>query len=630
MLIRFDKVSLEFGHVPLLREADFVLDAGERVCLIGRNGAGKSSLLKLITGELQPDHGSIERAPTLEVAQLVQELAPESGRTAREVVAAGLAHRRELIDAYEHKAQAGDDLKGLERLQRQIEAHGGWDLEVQVEQVISRLRLPADQPMNTLSGGWRRRVALGQALVSKPDLLLLDEPTNHLDIATIEWLENEVRGFNGTVLFITHDRAFMQRLATRIAELDLGVLTSWEGDYDSFLDHKEQALADEERAQALFDKKLAAEEVWIRQGIKARRTRNEGRVRALEAMRRERAQRLQRQGTANVQISQTEESGRKVIEARNITHSFDDRPLLQDFSLKVMRGDRIGIVGNNGVGKSTLLRILLGKLAPDTGSVKLGTKLQIAYFDQLRATLEPEQTVAENVGRGREFVTINGRDKHVISYMADFLFSAERARTPVKALSGGERNRVILAQLFAQPANLLVMDEPTNDLDVEMLEVLEARLAEYDGTLLLVSHDRAFLDNVVTSVLVFEDDGQVHEYVGGYADWARRGRQLAEVDHPANRTVSEPEKPAAPLRQPAAPPAAKKRKLSYQLQRELDALPDRIEQLEQQLAALQATIGEPAFYQQDQATVQAALAEVERAQTELDRAIERWAELEGE
>lgn len=630
MLVRFDKVSLEFGTVPLLREADFVLDEGERVCLIGRNGAGKSSLLRLISGELKPDQGRIERTGGLQIAQLQQELAVGTDKTVRAVVAEGLAEQQALIDRFEalsHGGLADSDMAELGRLQQSIEAHGGWSIDQQVDTIISRLALPEQQTMDTLSGGWRRRVALGRALVANPDLLLLDEPTNHLDIATIQWLEEEIRGFAGTVVFVSHDRAFMQRLASRVVELDRGMLTSWEGSYARFLDHKEQQLADEARHQALFDKKLAAEEVWVRQGIKARRTRNEGRVRALEAMRRERAQRLERQGQANVQISQADESGRKVIEARNVSHAFDGHLLLDDFSMKVMRGDRIGVIGNNGVGKSTLLRILLGELEPRDGTVKLGTKLEIAYFDQLRATLQPEQTVAQNVGRGRDFVTVGGREKHVISYMGDFLFSPERARTPVKALSGGERNRVILAQLFARPANLLVLDEPTNDLDIEMLEVLEARLVEYDGTLILVSHDREFLDNVVTSVLVFEDDGLVHEYVGGYSDWAKRGRNLAEVDHPVIESEGAHDAPRpAPV---VAPPTEKKKKLSYKLQRELDALPERIETIEQQLAALQKTISDPRFYQGDADEIQATLAQVAEVEAELEKAVERWSELEG-
>ncbi|MDX1570402.1 MAG: ATP-binding cassette domain-containing protein [Xanthomonadales bacterium] len=623
--MRFDKVSLEFGHVPLLREADLVMNAGERACLIGRNGAGKSSLLKLITGEQQPDAGRIERAPTLEVARLAQELAPATEQSVRETVAEGLGHLHELIQTYQTRAEASAAPSELAALQHQIEAHGGWEPEVRVEQVISRLELPGDEPMRSLSGGWRRRVALGAALVSDPDLLLLDEPTNHLDLAAIEWLEQEILGFRGAVLFITHDRAFMERVADRIIELDLGRLTSWDGSYRSFLRHKEQVLADEARHQELFDKRLAAEEAWVRQGIKARRTRNEGRVRALEEMRRERARRLERAGSANVQISQAGESGRKVIVAKGVSHDFGDRPLLRDFSVTILRGDRVGIVGNNGVGKSTLLRILLGDLQPKVGSVKLGTRLEIAYFDQLRASLEPEKTIAENVGQGREFVTVNGREKHVISYMEDFLFSPERARTPVKALSGGERNRVILAQLLARPANLLVMDEPTNDLDIETLEVLEARLAQYEGTLLLVSHDRVFLDNVVTSVLVFEKDGLVHEYVGGYEDWAARGRELAEVERPRdNPAPSAPRKPSPK----SESPRPQRKRLSYKEQRELDALPDRIEALEARVEALQAEISSPDFYQGEQEKIQATLAEFAETSEELEAAVDRWAELE--
>ena len=631
-LVTFDDVSLEFGDTPLLSHAEFGIEAGERVCLIGRNGAGKSSMLRLITGELQPDGGRIQCADTLRVSQLEQSLPASSAQSVRDVIRSGMAEIQALVDAYHERAQSTLDepgLRELEQLQQRIEAHGGWHVEQQVDTVLTQLRLPADKRLDALSGGWRRRVALGRALVSAPDLLLLDEPTNHLDISTIQWLEETLLGFPGAVLFITHDRAFLQRLATRIAELDRGRLTSWPGDYQRFLEQKEKWLEEEERRNALFDKKLAQEEAWIRQGIKARRTRNMGRVRALQAMRAERAERVSPQGRARLQVEEAEASGRKVIEAHNVSHGYDGRTLIRGFSLKVMRGDRIALIGNNGVGKTTLLRILLGELEPARGTVKLGTGLEIAYFDQLRAKLDLDRTVAENVGEGREHVTVNGKDRHIISYLQDFLFSARRARQPVKALSGGERNRIILAKLFTRPANLLVLDEPTNDLDVEMLEVLEERLAEFQGTILLVSHDRAFVDNVVTSVLAFEGGGRVQEYVGGYSDWLKRGHTLAEAD--ALAPSEEPTVPGAPPQAAPSPErsaAPRAKKLSYKLQRELNALPERIDALERAVEDIQQRIAAPGFYQQNQDTVQQTLAELQGAETELEAAVERWAELE--
>ncbi|EAR23096.1 ATP-binding cassette domain-containing protein [Nitrococcus mobilis] len=628
-LIRFDQVSLEFGDTPLLHTAEFAIGPGERVCLIGRNGAGKSSLLKLITGELQPDSGRIQSLDGIEISQLEQSLPEGDARTVREVVKSGMAAVQALVDAYHARAAAELDARGLrelEDLQHRLEAHGGWQVDQQVDALITQLKLPADKRMETLSGGWRRRVALGKALVAKPDLLLLDEPTNHLDIGTIEWLEQTVRDFPGAVLFITHDRAFLQKLATRIVELDRGRLTSWPGDYRNFLEQKEQWLETEERQNALFDRKLAQEEAWIRQGIKARRTRNMGRVRALKAMRETRAARLAQQGKARLRMEEADPSGRKVIEARHITHGYQGRTLIEDFSIKIMRGDRIGLIGNNGVGKTTLLRILLGELAPERGHVQLGTNLEVAYFDQLRTTLELDKTVADNVGEGRDHVRINGKDRHIIGYLQDFLFSARRARQPVRALSGGERNRIILAKLFTRPANLLVMDEPTNDLDIEMLEVLEERLVDYPGTLLLVSHDRTFVDNVVTSTLVFESRGRVREYVGGYSDWLRRGHTLARADAVEAPQPSLPKSPPVTSARAANP--AKPRKLSYKLQRELDQLPERIEVLEAKVGELQARISDPAFYNEPQTTIQKTLAELDTRQTELDRALERWAELE--
>ena len=624
-LLRFDDVSLEFGHVPILKQANFSIEDKERVCLIGRNGAGKSSMLKLITGEYVSDHGEIHKKRHLRVSQLEQSLMETTRDSVRDVVKQGMAAQQRLLDRYHQLSNSNLDSQQiiqLEELQHQIDASGIWNIDQQVDKVITQLNLPANRTMDELSGGWRRRVALGKALVSSPDLLLLDEPTNHLDISTIEWLEHKVRGYAGSVIFITHDRIFLQKLATRIVEIDLGKLTSWPGDYQKYLQLKEKFLQDEATQNALFDKKLAQEEHWIRQGIKARRTRNEGRVRALMAMREERSKRVKREGKAKIHIETGERSGRKVVTARNVSHGFAGQTLIKNFNLRVMRGDRIGLIGNNGVGKSTLLKILLGHLTPDTGTVKLGTNLKVAYFDQVKRDLEEEKTIAQNVGNGKEYIQLDGKQRHVVGYLKNFLFAPKRAMTPVKALSGGERNRVALAKLFTSPANLLVLDEPTNDLDVEMLEVLETRLVEYTGTLILVSHDRNFLDNVVTSVLVFEDDENIKEYVGGYSDWARRGQHLAETDVPEEMRKAQ----ARESKQQQG--KAKSKKLSYMLQRELDALPTVIDKLEQEIAALQNQIADPAFYDQPYAVTSEELQALTDKQKELDVAMERWAELE--
>jgi ATP-binding cassette subfamily F protein uup len=623
-LVRFDAVSVSFGEQRVLVDADFSIESGERVCLIGRNGAGKSTTLKLITRAQEPDSGAIEQPARLRLSLLEQKLADESAELVRDYVAHGMASQLRRIGEFERlTAAAANDraaLRELEPLQREIDAGGGWNVGVRVDTVISELGLPADQRMSDLSGGWRRRAALAQALVSNPELLLLDEPTNHLDISTIEWLEDAVRRHPGAVLFVTHDRSFVERVATRIVDIDRGKLRSWPGGYNDYLDQKAKADEDEDRQNALFDKKLAEEEIWIRKGVKARQTRNEGRVRALEGLRDVRAARVKRPRAARVQINESAEvSGRKVIEVRNVSHGYGDRPLLTDFSLRVMRGDRIGIIGNNGVGKSTLLRILLGELAPDSGSVKLGTNLEVAYFDQLRRDLDASKTVAEIVGEGREYVTIGRHKKHVVAYLTDFLFPAKRALTPIAALSGGERNRVILAKLFTRPANLLVLDEPTNDLDVETLEALEERLADYDGTLIVVSHDRYFLDAIVTSTLVFEADGHVRRHAGGYSDWLTRHLALAVADEPTATGSAE-------NRDTRERPA--QRKLSYKLQRELDALPAAIEKLEQRVAELQATASAPDFFRGEQKNVQAHLDTLQAAESELEASVDRWAELE--
>ena len=543
----------------------------------------------------------------------------------REYVAEGLQHLQQLLDEYEALSQQqGLDeaikLRELQDLQHQIEAEGGWHIDQRVDSIMSELGLPAELSLAELSGGWRRRVALGKALVNNPQLLLLDEPTNHLDISTISWLENRIFNFTGAVLFITHDRSFLQRLATRIIELDRGKLSSWPGGYDAYLVNKEKALEDEQKKNALFDKKLEQEEAWIRQGIKARRTRNEGRVRALMDMREKVSKRLKPQQQVRIHIEEAEKSGRKVIEAYNISHAYGDKQLINKLSLKIMRGDRIGLVGNNGVGKSTLLKILLGQINPDSGTVKIGTSIETAYFDQLRRHLDPEKTIAQIVGEGSDYIKMNGKERHVIGYLRGFLFSAKRAMTKVKVLSGGEKNRVILAKLLTRPSNLLVLDEPTNDLDVETLEVLEDRLSDYQGTLIIVSHDREFVDNVVSSILVFEDSGTIQHYAGGFSDWQRRGKKLAEMDTPQAQDNADSKQDASRRNS--------SNKLSYKLKLELDSLPEKIEQLEMRVRELEEQTQEADFYSRDYTEQQPVLDELQQKQDELYQVMQRWDELE--
>jgi len=621
-LLRLDKVSLAFGHRPLLDGVDLELRKGERVCLVGRNGEGKSSLLRVISGEQAADDGEVRVRPGLRVAALAQEVMLDSAEPVFDVVAGGLGELAELISAYHrtaHQLEQRQDAATMERLaalQHDLEASGGWQLEQRVESVLSRLQLDGTAGFDTLSGGWRRRVLLARALVCEPDILLLDEPTNHLDIEAITWLEDFMVDYAGALLFISHDRAFVRRLATRIIELDRGRLGSWPGDYDDYLRRKAAQLEVEERHHAQFDRKLSQEEAWIRQGIKARRTRNEGRVRALQALREQRRQRRERGGRADLQLERGEQSGRMVFEAEHVTVRFGERTVIRDFSTTVLRGDRVGIIGPNGAGKSTLIRTLLGEMQPDSGRVRRGTRQQVAYFDQQRDQLDADKSVMDSVAEGSQRVTVNGSDRHVAGYLRDFLFPPERLQSPVSSLSGGERNRLLLARLFARPANLLVMDEPTNDLDVETLELLEELLMDYHGTLLLVSHDRAFLDNVVTSSLVFEGDGVVKEYVGGYSDWLR---QRGTAVPPAAA-------PAKPVREKA--PAGRPVKLSYKDQRELDALPGRIEALESEQAALQASVNAPDFYRQESVAVAAVLARLDAVGNELEGCYERWAQLE--
>ncbi len=629
-LLRLDKVSLAFGHHALLDRAELEITCGERLCLVGRNGEGKSSLLRLVSGEAVSDEGGVWIRPGTRVAHLAQEVVLDSRESVFDVVAGGLPELGRLISAYHHtaaelaRASTPERLERLARLQHELEAAGGWQLEQRVETVLARLGLDGDTGFDTLSGGWRRRVMLARALVADPNLLLLDEPTNHLDIEAITWLEEFLLEFAGALLFISHDRAFVRRLATRIVELDRGRLTSWPGDYDAYVAGKAEQLEVEARHPALFDKNPSQEEAWIRQGIKARRTRNEGRVRALKALREERRARRERSGMVDLRLQQGSLSGKRVLEVEHINLGFDGRTVIRDFSVSILRGDRIGIIGPNGAGKSTLIRVLLGEQEPDSGEVRRGTRLEVAYFDQQRAQLDPQATLMESVGDGRLSVTINGRTKHVAGYLQDFLFPPERLQSPVSTLSGGERNRLLLARLFAQPANLLVMDEPTNDLDVETLELLEELLLDYQGTLLLVSHDRAFLDNVVTSTLVFEGDGRIGEYVGGYSDWLRQ-RQAAARESKSAATAG-PAKPSPSQ----AKTDSKPKKLSYKDQRELDTLPARIEALEMEQAQLHATVNDDGFYQGSPDDVTAALDRLEALAHELEACYERWGILEAQ
>ena len=625
-LIQLQNVDFSIGGPLLLEHVDLSIERNERVCIVGRNGEGKSTLMKLIAGELHADDGEVRVQNGVVIARMAQEVPQGTEGTVFDVVSEGLGDLGRLLARYHHLLHEGD-FDALGDVQHEIEAQHGWDLDRRVTEVITKLELPADTDFNALSGGMKLRVLLAQALVRKPDVLLLDEPTNHLDIEAIGWLENFLKQFEGSILFVTHDRSFLRALATRIVEIDRGALTDWPGDYDNYLRRREERLHAEAQANALFDKKLAQEEVWIRQGIKARRTRNEGRVRALKALRNERAERRNLSGNVKMTAANAQASGKKVIDLEHIHQAYDGRVLIDDLSTTIMRGDRIGIIGPNGAGKSTLLKIMLGELKPQRGTAELGTGIQIAYFDQHRLQLNDKLNALDNVAEGREFIELNGARKHIIGYLQDFLFSPERARAPITRLSGGERNRLLLAKLFAQPSNLLVMDEPTNDLDVETLELLEELLTDYQGTLLLVSHDRAFLDNVVSSTLVLEGNGQIGEYVGGYSDWLRqRPSAAAAVAAAAARpglTRADPPTTAPP------PAAAPKRKLSFKDQRELELLPKRIEELETEITKRGEAMTDPAFFKQDSATITAANEAVAKLQAELEAAYARWSELDG-
>ncbi len=628
-LLRLRNIHLGFGGAPVLDDIDLSIDQGERLCLIGRNGTGKSTLLKVIAGQLMAESGQIERRQHLKTSWLEQEVPTGTRGSVFDVVAGGIGERAELITSYHHvsRQMAQQSNKRLEdeltRLQAEIENADAWSLNQQVETVLSKMGLDGDTDFGQMSGGMKRRVLLARALVCEPDLLLLDEPTNHLDVEAIGWLENQLLNFHGALMYVTHDRAFMKKLSTRIVELDRGLLTSFPGDYDTYLRRKQVLLEAEAEANKQFDKKLAQEEAWIRQGIKARRTRNEGRVRALQKMREQRQQRRDLVGRANMRIAEAEISGKLVTEATDVRFDCDGKPLIRQLSTTVLRGDKIGIIGPNGCGKTTLLKLLLGELKPDSGTIRLGTKQSVAYFDQLRSQLDEEKSVFDNLSEGRDHLDIGGRQKHIIGYLQDFLFSPDRIRQPVKALSGGERNRLLLAKLFAKPANILVMDEPTNDLDVETLELLEELLLEFNGTLFLVSHDREFVDNVVTSTLVFEQ-AAVNEYVGGYSDWKKH------VDTCARQAVQKrPEKKHAIAAQKEQVAARPDKKLSYKDQRELDALPAKIEQLEAQQQQLNDEMAAPDFFRQDKQTIITKQQQLQQLSDELEQCYQRWEQLEG-
>jgi ATP-binding cassette subfamily F protein uup len=623
-LLGMQDVSIAFGGPPVLDRASFSMERGERVCLLGRNGAGKSTLMKALDGTLTPDSGAIVRETGATVARLEQEVPDDVTGSTFDVVAAGLGERGQLLaryhDASHRVAVESTDaaLRELDRLHRALDAADAWQLYTSVETVLSHLGLDADLPFANASGGRKRQTLLARALVREPDVLLLDEPTNHLDIDAIEWLENFLIDRGTTLLFVTHDRAFLRRVATRIIELDRGRLTDWGGDYDTYLERKEAALAAEARENAEFDKKLAKEEIWIRTGIRARRTRNEGRVRALEALRIERRARRERTGNVKLQAQEAERSGKLVVEARNVSVTLGGRTIVKNLTTTITRGDRVGLIGPNGSGKTTLLRLLIGELPPDSGSIRLGTSIELAYFDQMREQLDPEKSVFDSIADGAEFVEIGSTRKHVIGYLQDFLFPPDRALTPVAALSGGERNRLLLARLFTRTFNVLVLDEPTNDLDIETLDLLEELLLEFSGTLLVVSHDRAFLDDVVTSTLVFEGGGNVGEYVGGYSDWVRQRKP--------------PLVPAAPVapKQPAPTPPPQKtkpRRLTFKETAELAGLPDRIDALERERALLYASLSDPAVLRDGSAVV-AAQARLSAVEAELVDLTERWETLE--
>ncbi|NOH96255.1 ABC transporter ATP-binding protein [Vibrio sp. 99-70-13A1] len=630
-LLTIHNGQLAFGDHPLLDRADFALQENERVCLVGRNGAGKSTLMKILSGNIIMDDGKMQITQDVVVSRLEQDPPRNEQGTVYEYVSGGLAEVGELLKEYHNLLDIiGEDpseknLNRLTRVQEKLDNANAWRFEDRVSNVLAALKLTANTKLTELSGGWQRKAALARALVCDPDVLLLDEPTNHLDVATIEWLETFLKDFRGSIIFISHDRAFIKSMATRIVDLDRGKLSSFPGDYENYLLDKEEALRVEEMQNAEFDKKLAQEEVWIRQGIKARRTRNEGRVRALKKLRDERQSRREVQGKANIQIDTSSRSGKIVFEAENLNFAFEGKTIVTDFSFNIMRGDRIALIGPNGCGKSTVLKLLLDQLKPDSGRLHCGTKLEVAYFDQYREILDPEKSVIDNLADGKQEVTVGGRERHALSYLQDFLFSPKRARTPVKALSGGEKNRLLLARIFLKSNNLLILDEPTNDLDIETLELLEDLLANYEGTLLLVSHDRQFVDNTVMTSWIFEGNGVVEEFVGGYHD-AQQQRaqalQYREVEKPAKveKVVEETPKTVSPQ--------VKTKKLSYKLQRELEALPARLEELETEIEALQVEVNDPDFFVKSVEQTKPILDKLSATEHELEVAFERWEELE--
>ncbi|WP_273427457.1 ATP-binding cassette domain-containing protein [Marinobacter sp.] len=638
-LLTLDALSLAYGMHPLLDQASLIVEAGERVCLLGRNGEGKSTLLKIVSGQVVPDGGLVRLDDGAVLAVLPQNLPTHDTRTAYDVVAGAFPETGELLTEFHRLSQQADEssLDQMMKVQERLEVLDGWLLDQKVTTILGQYGIDPDRQLDTLSGGWQRRVLLARALVAEPDILLLDEPTNHLDVPAIAWLEEALGQFRGAMLFVSHDRAFIRRMATRIVELDRGKLVSFSATYDKYLELKEKALEEEERQNALFDKRLKQEEAWIRQGIKARRTRNMGRVRALKAMREEHRQRRTRGGTATFAVEDAARSGKLVVETRDAGFGYQaSADIIRDMNLTVLRGDKIGLVGENGTGKTTLVRLLLGDLEATEGSIRLGTNLQVAYFDQLRGELDLSKNALDNLSEGREFIDINGQSKHVLGYLQEFLFTPERARSPVRVFSGGERARLLLAKLFSKPANILVLDEPTNDLDVETLELLEEQLAEFKGTVIVISHDREFLDNVVTETVFLDGSGRVREYVGGYSDWRRQGgcfpseaggnrpdkqdkRSKSGADE---KVASSPSKPVGQSTQ------SKPAKLSYKLKLELEELPGKIEALEQDIARLQTTIADSDFYSGPPNDVSATLDELTDKETRLEQVIERWMELE--
>ena len=631
MLIRLNNAQLAFGDHVILDGADLQIDAGERVCLVGKNGTGKSTLMKIIARQLDLDDGELHYINDIVVARLEQDPPEKDDQSVFDFVSTGIESVGELLKDYHHlslelEANYSDKLMNrLATLQTEMDNNNAWSFEQRINQTLEKLQLPADKKLSELSGGWLRKAALAKALVQQPDVLLLDEPTNHLDIQAIAWLEQVLLDFRGSIAFISHDRAFIRKMATRIVDLDRGLLSSWPGNYENYLVQKEEALRVEAEQNALFDKKLAQEEVWIRQGIKARRTRNEGRVRALQALRKERAARREVVGKANFSVEKASSSGKLVCEIDGLGYRYENKNIVSGFSSQIMRGDRIALVGPNGCGKSTLLKLILGKLEPQEGTVKQGTKLDIAYFDQHRAALDLDKTVQENVGDGKEEVMHNGRSRHVLGYLQDFLFSPKRARTPVRALSGGEKNRLLLAKLFLKPNNMLVLDEPTNDLDIETLELLESLVLDYPGTLLLVSHDREFIDNTVTSTWWFGQQGSLIEYVGGYQDALVQGAKIpSDTEQKPAAVVNTPEPKAKPAKK-----AGKSKKLSFNERRELDALPEQLEQLENKIEELQQVINHPDFFSQAQEVTQPICAELSEVEQQLDTCFERWEYLDG-